>query len=332
VKGIAHFISGIAVASLLPDAVHQAADGSLVIALGGLFGLLPDTLDFRFGRYLERYDDEIDPDPHNLQPQAIAERVAAAMRDAFQSDQPRTVMLHTARIGPDLWRRYDLRFAPGAGAIVVRAGPAVTTAGAPLPGSARPAQPPGRASIGVPIVHTYDDVITIDAFSGPAFRFERRGDTLHVTFLPWHRRWSHSLPLAAALGLLVGVLLGPTAGWVSGLAFATHVLEDQLGYMGSNLLWPFTRRRWHGMGLLHSGDALPNFATVWAALALTLFNLDRFSSTPRLPAVPTLLAVVILPTLLMGALYWRQRRRATPAPAEALRQADILAEVQDPEP
>jgi len=332
VKGIAHFVSGIAVASLLPDAVHQAADGSLVLALGGLFGLLPDTLDFRFGRYLEHYDDEIDPDPNDPQPQAIAERVAAAMRDAFQSDQPHTVMLHTARLGPDLWRRYHLRLIPEAGAVIVRAGPVVTTAGAPLPGSDCPDQPPGRASAGAPFVHTYDEEITIDAFSGPAFRFERRDGALHVTFLPWHRRWSHSLPLAAAVGLLTSALLGPTAGWVSGLAFATHVLEDQLGYMGSNLLWPFTRRRQPGLGLLRSGDALPNFATFWAALTLTLFNLDRFSITPHLPALPTLLTLVISPTLLMSALYWRQCRRATPAPAEALRQADILAEVRDPEP
>jgi membrane-bound metal-dependent hydrolase YbcI (DUF457 family) len=332
VKGIAHFVSGIAVASLLPDAVHQAAEGSLVLALGGLFGLLPDTLDFRFGRYLERYDVEIDPDPHDWQPQAIAKDVTAAMRDAFESDTPRTVMLHTVRLGPDLWRRYHLRFVPDASAVKVHAGPVVTTAGAPLPGSELADQSPGYASAGVPLVPTYDDDITIDILSGPAFRFERRDDVLHVTFLPWHRRWSHSLPLAIALGLLVSALLGPTAGWVSGLAFVTHILEDQLGYMGTNLLWPCTRQRQPGLGLLHSGDALPNFATVWAALTLTLFNLDRFSTTPRLPALPTLLILTILPTLLMGALYWRQRRRATPPPAEALRQADILAEVQDPEP
>jgi len=49
--------------------------------------------------HLERYDDEIDPDPHDLQPQAIAERVAGAMRAAFDSGRPRSIMLHTVRLG-----------------------------------------------------------------------------------------------------------------------------------------------------------------------------------------------------------------------------------------
>jgi len=330
-KGIVHFISGIAVATFVPDAVQQAADGSAVLILGGLFGLLPDTLDFKLVRYLERYDDEIDPDPHDLQPQAIAERVAGAMRAAFDSDRPRSIMLHTVRLGADLWREYSLRFCPETNEVLVRVGPVVNTSQLAFPGSQPEEDAEGRAPVGVPMVHTYDAENKINIFSGPAFRFERRSDALHVTFLPWHRRWTHSLTLAAAVGLGMGLLLGPTAGWVSGLGFATHVLEDQLGFMGSNLWWPFTKARTTGLRLLRSGDGLPNFLSVWLAAALILFNLDRFSAAPRLEAMPYLLAFVLLPALVLGALYAWERRRGPRLPLEALRQGDILAEVEEVE-
>ncbi len=38
------------------------------------------------------------------------------------------------------------------------------------------------------MVHTYDAENRIDIFSGPSFKFERRGDQLHIHFLDWHRR------------------------------------------------------------------------------------------------------------------------------------------------
>lgn len=52
-KGFTHFLSAIAVASCLPGAVQQAAQGSLVLVLAGAAGLLPDTLDFKLARYLK---------------------------------------------------------------------------------------------------------------------------------------------------------------------------------------------------------------------------------------------------------------------------------------
>lgn len=51
-KGIAHFITGVAIATLFPEVVGRAAEGSLLPVLGGIAGLLPDTLDFKFVRYL----------------------------------------------------------------------------------------------------------------------------------------------------------------------------------------------------------------------------------------------------------------------------------------
>jgi hypothetical protein len=354
VKGIAHFISGIAVATFFPAAVHQAADGSLLLALAGLLALLPDTLDFRFTRYLTPFDVEIDPHPNNLDAQTIADCVAATMRSAFETGQPKTIQLHTLRVGPGLWRQYAIRFSPATGEVIMRVGPVVDTSGAPMPGTTPLESVLGQATVGLPLLPTYNAEIKIDAFSGPAFRFERHPPepvaghhpepvaghhpepvagygALRVIFLPWHRRWTHSLPLAAAIGLGIALLLGPFAGLVSALAVATHVLQDQLGHMGSNLLWPFTRRRSAGLGLLHSGDPLPNFVTVWTAVALILFNLDRFSATPRLPTLPYLFAAVLLPLLILTASLWRAQRRAIHPPPEALREAEILAETKEVE-
>ena len=130
---------------------------------------------------------------------------------------------------------------------------------------------------------------------------------VRIEFLPWHRTWSHSLVLALLVGLVCGGLMGLTAGVVAGLGFAVHVLEDQLGYMGSNLLWPFTPRRSEGLHLLHSGDTIPNMVTVWLSLTLLLLNLDRARAIPLLPFGPYLGFVVILPTLMLIGIYARRK-------------------------
>jgi hypothetical protein len=183
--------------------------------------------------------------------------------------------------------------------------------------------------VDVPMVHTYDEEIEVDIFSGPSFKFERQGDQLHVHFLDWHRRWSHSLTLAAALGLVGGLILGKWGGLVIGLGFAGHVLEDQLGFMGSNLFYPFTKRRTTGAQLLRSGDAAPNFLTVWTALALILFNLDRLAAQPRLNPWWFLGLAVALPVAVVGGLYQWQRRRGEREAREWLQQRDIVSELEE---
>jgi len=349
VKGISHFITGVALATCFPEVVRAGAEGSLLPVLGGIGGILPDTLDFKFARYFERYDEEIDPGPEP-DAHAIAERVAGAMRRAYETGKPQNIMLHTIRLGADLWRQYTIRFDPEQGEVAVRIGPVVNTGQVPLP-PWPPAIPPNRGDsppflspiggdrgreeaqvkVGVPMAPTYDAENKIDVFSGPSFKFERQGDRLHVHFLDWHRRWSHSLILAAALGLAGGLLFGKWGGLVIGLGVTAHILEDQLGFMGSNLLYPFSKRRTHGAQLLHSGDALPNFLTVWTSVALILFNLDRFSAQPRLPSGWFLGLVVALPLIVLGGLYQWQRRRRETATNESLRQQDILSEVKEVE-
>ncbi len=54
-KGIVHFVSGLAAATFFPEAVNLAAtQSSFILVLGGIGGLLPDTLDFRLSRFLLR--------------------------------------------------------------------------------------------------------------------------------------------------------------------------------------------------------------------------------------------------------------------------------------
>jgi len=325
--------------------------------LGGVGGILPDTLDFKFARYFERYDDEVDPDPQHPDPQEIATRIAAAMRAAYESGRRRNIMLHTIRMGADLWRQYSVRFDPAAGQVIVRIGPLVNTGQVPYAGT-EPADAEARAQVGVPMVHTYDAENRVDIFSGPSFAFERQGDHVRVHFLDWHRRWSHSLLTGLLGGLIVGLLValgaalvglgrgqgflaGLNAAWPLGfwsglvftLGFSGHILEDQLGYMGSNLLWPLTRHRMPGLHLLRSGDAIPNFLTVWTAVALILFNLDRFAERPLLPTVPYLLLALGLPWAVLLGLYLRQRLAGRPHPeaVEKLRQGDMVAEGEEVE-
>src|SRR5512137_2758957 len=178
-KGIAHFLSGIAVASFIPAAVMQSAQGAWLLTLAGVCALLPDTLDFKFARFLEQPDDTIDP---GSQPdaQTIADRLAASADAVFQADRPRTVQLHTVRLGVDAWRQYTVRFDTPGREIAVRIGPVVTTSQAPV-GAAFPSAE-ARAKTSAPLDYTYDAETTVDIFSGPSFRFERRDDAISVTF------------------------------------------------------------------------------------------------------------------------------------------------------
>lgn len=309
-KGISHFITGVALATFFPDVVQAAAQGSLLPVLGGVGGILPDTLDFKFARYWERFDVELDPgtDPD---PNAIADTLVEAMRNAYETGKDVSLVAHTIRMGPDLWREYSIRFVPDSDEVVVRIGPLVNTGQVPYAGT-EPPEAVARRKVGVPVRNTYSETYRVNIFSGPTFRFARHGDELRVHFLDWHHRWSHSVFLALLVGAVAWLLLtlvgvsGFTARWgglLTGLGFLGHVLEDQLGHMGSNLFWPFTRQRIPGPGFIHASDAIPNFLVVWTSVALILFNLDRFSAKPLLPTVPYLAVAVGVPWLVLGGIY-----------------------------
>jgi hypothetical protein len=336
-KGISHFLAGLAAATFVPGVVESAAQGSYLILLGGFFGLLPDTLDFKFARYFERHVN-IDPDPTNLDPQMIASAVTAEIDRAAATNQSIRVQLHNIPLGPNRWRQYHIHFDAEHSEVVVGIGPIVNSALAPLDETG---QREARVKTASPIAYTYDGDMTVDIFNGPSFAFVPVGagspcPVVEVQFLPWHRAWSHSFTLAALLGLIVAVLLGSiTAGLVAFCGMSAHIVEDQLGYLGSNLFWPFTKERSAGARLLHSGDAIPNFLAVWTALVLILFNLDRFSAPiqNREPVFDPLIyfsTTLFLPALILIGVYVWERRKVQ-VRREVAQQADIVAELKETE-
>src|SRR6188472_328416 len=114
-KGIAHFATGLCVASFVPGVAESAAQGSLLIALGGVFGMLPD---FRFARFLQKRDAEIVPDEANPDPQAIADAIAHECALAMQ--RPRIIQLHPFRRSAIDWITYSVQFDDNAGEVIVR--------------------------------------------------------------------------------------------------------------------------------------------------------------------------------------------------------------------
>jgi membrane-bound metal-dependent hydrolase YbcI (DUF457 family) len=335
-KGISHFITGVAIASFFPEVIHMAQEGSLLPMMGGIGGILPDTMDFKFARYWEKFDVEIDP---GLEPdaEAIADALVAAMRRAYETGEDQNVIAHTIRVSADLWREYVIRFAPESNEIAVSIGPLVNTGQTPYAGTEPEGAVEVRRKVGAPMVHTYSDEYRVNIFTGPTFRFAREHDELVVHFLDWHHRWTHSLLLAFVVGAVMGLLLalfaGPTVGlWggiITWLGFSGHILEDQMGHMGSNLFWPLMHRRIPGPGLLHAGDAIPNFLTVWTSVAVILFNLDRFAPQPRLPQALYLLLAIGLPWLILGGKYAGEKMKAQKHSKEHLRQADMIADAQE---
>ena len=332
-KGITHFLAGIAAASFVPGVVEGALNGSYLIVLGGVFGLLPDTLDFKFARYFDRAE-AIDPDPANLDPQAIADQIAVLIDRAAQTQRKVRAQLHTIKLGPDRWRQYTVRFDADRNEVAVRVGPIVNTSQMPIGADDQSAW--ARATVAAKLNYTYDGDVNVDIFGGPSFAFVPKASGVEIQFLPWHRAWSHSLTLAVILGALIALVFqSAQAGLVAAVGMAAHIVEDQLGYLGSNLFWPLTKERSSGLKLIHSGDAIPNFMGVWLALQLTVFNLDRFGAAAqqRAPLVEPLtffINAIVLPSVILLALYVFERRRHR-GRLEAARQADIVAEAQETE-
>jgi len=316
-KGVTHFAVGVAAASCFPEAVAAGAAGNpLYFILGGLFGLLPDTLDFKFYRFLHRHDIEVTPDPLHPDARQIAQAVALAVRRARDTGRPVRVKLNTIRLAADAWQTYSVRFDPGKEKVTVQYGPVVDTGGNPVEG--RPA-PAGRAAtasapLAAGVSFDYQALTTVDIFDGPTFRMSPEDrNRVHVQFIPWHRQWSHSLVLAMLFGLAGSLLWGMTAGFVIAAAFAAHVAVDQLGFMGSNLWFPFTARRSRGLMLSHSGEAFPNAAAVWLSCLLVFWNLSRGAAPgiPRPSAVPLFLyagAVPLLCARLLRRMVPKKRR------------------------
>ena len=294
-KGLTHFMTGLAAASFLPQAVLAAAGGNpLYFILGGAFGILPDTIDFKVRRFFARHDMEVIPDPEKPDPKMIAQAVAYAVNRAHLEGKPVNIKLDTVQLGADTWQQYSVRFDVAGQRVVVEYGPVVNTGQTPIGPPARRA-PRGEAPLVCPMALEYEATNTIDIFDGPLFRMTPLPDgRVTPVFIPWHREWSHSLAAAALCAAAGGALFGWLAGVVILAAFCAHILADQLGFMGSNLLFPFRHVRATGLGMMHSGEGLPNLVTVWLSCLLIFWNLYRV-------APPESVAQLNLPQLLLYA-------------------------------
>ena len=306
-KGISHFAIGVATASCFPAAITAAETSNpLYFILGGIFGLLPDTIDFKLYRFFYRHHAEITPDPLNPDPQQIANAVADAIECAFSTEKPFRIRLNTIRLGPDLWQRYTLKFDLIAKQIIVEFGPKVDTGGTSV--EATPQNPAiATAPLKTPLRLDYLAETNIDIFEGPIFQMTPDKDGYVVPqFIPWHRQWSHSFLVAGMLALPAWLIWDSLATMIIFVSYSAHVLVDQLGYMGSSLFWPLTHRRTHGLKLQHSGEAFPNFCAVWFSCLLIFHNISV--STPR-DDLNISTASIIVWAMILPIIVWRVLRR-----------------------
>ncbi|HEY3343220.1 MAG TPA: metal-dependent hydrolase [Anaerolineae bacterium] len=315
-KNIAHFATGLAAASFVPGVMEQAAQGSLLIALGGACAMLPDVLDFRLLRYLQQRDAAIAPDPAQPDPQPVAESIASQIRQAAQDGRPHVVQLYPARKSVAEWVCYTVIFDAAHAEVVVR-------------------MDEGGAEARVhtePLLYSYANPLQVDELGGPTLAFHREQTeqaSVRIDFLPWHRQWTHSLLMALGLGLIAGWLIAPLAGLVAALGCAMHVLVDAGGYLGVNLFAPLTHRRGQGLKLYHSADWIPNLVVVWASLTLLLLNMDHTRDLPLIAVGPYLAFVVFLPSAGLLALYLRRAWQQHVAQEDSQSQRDLQAETDE---
>ena len=291
-KGLTHFMSGAAVASFFLPATqmaHRDAGASFIIVLGGLFGIMPDTLDFKVGQFFSKAKYDIDPDPMNPDPQMMAEELGKAMDDTHETGHYVKAQLYPMRVGADLWRQYVIKFDGEKNEVVIVINEIVTTSQVPYLGSEPKENRVGRYKIKGKMLETHGRPSVVDIMSGPQFGFKKneKGE-VEVEFLPWHRTWSHSYVLGLLLSIPVWLIASLIAGWNIGwlygliafLGFSVHITEDLTGHMGGSLLWPFIKERCNGLSLFKASNPHANFSIDYTAMIIILFNLNRYAGEP----------------------------------------------------
>ncbi len=301
-KGITHFAVGIATASCFPQAVHAGAAGNpLYFILAGIFGLMPDTLDFKFYRFFYKHDIEIIPDPNKPDPQLIADAIALAVNTTHATGKNIRVKLNTIPIAPDTWQQYKVSFNTTTREVTVSYGPLVDTSGTPITSENRRRKSlTASAKLDCNIRLDYQATIIIDIFDGPLLKMSpTRDHSVIPHFIPWHRQWSHSLVPCLLMALTAAAAWKPLAGMIIMTAYASHIAIDQIGFMGSNVLFPFRADRTHGLNMVHSNDALANFSIVWISCVVMFWNLYNSSplTLPGFNLIKLLMYGVFLPGL-----------------------------------
>ena len=339
-KGLTHFMTGVAVSSFFGGAVEMAQlDKSWIMVLGGMYGIMADTLDFKFYVFFSREDHEIDPDPLNPDAGKIAEQIGKAIEQAYDENRLVKIKCHTVRLGADLWRQYVIKFDPERGEVVVVINPIVTMSQVPYLGTEPKENRVGRYRLRVPLIETHGRPTVVDIMSGPEIGFRRVGDSVQVEFIPFHRTWTHSFFvgfLAASVAWIFASLsAGWGIGWYYGLlalaAYWSHLISDLTGYMGASFFWPFWKKRTPGLRWFKSQNPHSNFIFNYCCLTVTLFNLNRFTFVDPVARAghyinATPLRYFLLTTIIPVGVYLLLARIFGKREKEEKKEAVVLAE------
>jgi len=292
-KGLTHFMSGVACASFFPDAVSMAAKSgsdvacaSFILALGGLYGIMPDTLDFKFGQFFCDADVYIDCDPHSPSPQKMAEQLGKAIDKCYESGKYVKVQFYPMRLSANLWRQYVIKFDGDENAVYIVINDIVSTSQVPYMGTAPAIEKRvGYYKLKANLLETHGRPSVVDILSGPMFGFKKQSGHVVVEFLPWHRTWSHSYVIGFLLALpvfLIAWMFGFPSPWLYGLiaflGFAIHLTEDLTGHMGGSLIYPFNKERTNGLCLFKASNPHMNFLVDYSCFVIILYNLWRITT------------------------------------------------------
>ena len=123
------------------------------------------------------------------------------------------IQLHTIKLSYETFQQYTIQFDTEENNVIVSIGPVVSMGKVPYPGT----EPPEGEGIGIAktknkILQTYNKPSTADIFSGPQFGFQPTKDGVRVEFIPFHRKWSHSLTLALIMGVFAYFIVGMYEG------------------------------------------------------------------------------------------------------------------------
>jgi hypothetical protein len=292
-------MAGLAWASCWPAAWESAQSGNpTLFLLGAVFSVLPDTLDHWIARHLKRIHIHIVPDPLSPDTHMIAESLVLAIARCRDGHSRIRLQLYPGQTQTGQWHRYTLRF-DNLERLLVITHDHITTV-VPLP-------------CAITTDHSFtlktgDTPLCLELDWIPDGRIRLRAD-------PNQQQWSHSLVIAAGIGVVAGVVWGAAAGCIAGGAYALHCLVDQFGFNGAALVFPFTRKNWTGIQfLLPSRETHFQACLIWLALLLTGWNGAQIivpdSSAPSLISV--LLLGFALPYALLAWIVKMNHRTPDP--------------------
>lgn len=228
------FIMGLAWAACWPATWESARGGNPGLFLvAGACSLLPDSLDEWIARWLHRTDIHIVPDPLTPDPGVIAGAVSLAIARCQEQRKAIGLQVYPGQTREGVWHAYSIRLDNHNRQLVASHGD--TSVAAPLP-----------------CAITTDLPFTLETGTGVlSLKLAPMQDgRVRLLVNPGQRTWSHSLAMAAGLGLAAGLAAGPVAGIIAAGACALHLIVDQLGFTGLAWLYPFRRETGPGVQLL----------------------------------------------------------------------------------